>query len=79
MRAQIGACLFRAFRALLSADKVSEGAISAAVDDRLTLGTQKMVILTPTQSSFLLDESGLPRFRAVQDADVEEILDELVR
>ena len=75
---QLMACTLRALSHLLPVpETLSEDVIARIIDRRAPVGAQKMAILPKSRSLFLLDDLGLPAFRKVQEADVEELLDEL--
>jgi hypothetical protein len=67
-------------KGLLSRDDtplLSDGAIEEALNRHAPLGLKKKLLILDSGANIELDAADLPRFRAVQEADTNEVLDEV--
>jgi hypothetical protein len=69
-------CVLEALQHLGRID-LSDVEIKNFIDEKMPISNKKMLLTMRSPRAFDLDDSGLPKFRAVQDADQEEILDDI--
>ena len=77
---EIMTAVLRGIRGLLANENrssLSDDAISEILEKHAPLGIKKKIVFVGPRSAPELDDSGLASFRAIQESDISELLDEL--